>query len=246
MKLTNLNAIVSIIAGIIACVTGMYAINKPTPVLTAYVTDRIFYTPPQYDKLMLDIIDKSDYNKIYDRIDNIAKNAGFEEKSKLADEIRKSILSPFNSPFQYGLEEYRKLIFISLYNSGGATAKNIYIDYPEKVLVMVEDDKKDKIEKPDTISRLTIPSIRQSGNYRIWAWAKSDKFDKKSIIIGNEEQIAKIEYGEIHFGTASYLASFYENNERIIKTIFIMLIFLVTMLVCYHIFNFMKSMLKTK
>lgn len=169
MKLTNLNSITSIIAGIIACITGIYAINKPTPVLTAYLTDSIFYTPPQYDKLMLKVIAESGYKKIYDRIDSIANNTEFEEKSKLVDDIRKSILTPFNSPFQNGLEEYRKLIFISLYNSGDATAKNVYIDFPEKVLVMVEDDKKEKFEKPDIISRLTVPSIRQNGNYRIWA-----------------------------------------------------------------------------
>ena len=246
MKLTNLNSIISIVAGIIACITGIYSINKPTPVLTAYLTDSIFYTPPQYDKLMLKVIAESGYKKIYDRIDSIANNTEFEEKSKLVDDIRKSILTPFNSPFQNGLEEYRKLIFISLYNSGDATAKNVYIDFPEKVLVMVEDDKKEKFEKPDIISRLTVPSIRQNGNYRIWAWAKNDKFDKKSIIIGNEEQIAKIEYGEIHFGRASDFASFYENNERIIKTVFIMIIFLITLLLSYHGLKFIRSTLKTK
>ncbi|MCU6339318.1 hypothetical protein KW823_22585, partial [Enterobacter quasiroggenkampii] len=104
MKLTNLNSIISIIAGIIACITGIYAINKPTPVLTAYLTDSIFYTPPQYDKLMLKVIAESGYKKIYDRIDSIANNTEFEEKSKLVDDIRKSILTPFNSPFQNGLE----------------------------------------------------------------------------------------------------------------------------------------------
>jgi len=246
MKLNSLNHIVSIAAGLISAFLGLYNIDKPVPYLSAYVTDNIFYTPPQYDDLMRRTLKESDYEKIYDRIDSISKDAEFIEKLKFVKEVIKSILTPFNPPFQNGLDEYKRLIFISVHNSGDASAKDIYIDYPEKVLVMIIDDKREKIEKPDALTRLNIPSIRQGGNYRVWAWAKSNDFDKNAIRIGNELQIAKIEYGDVHFGTSSYLASFYEDHERIIKTILLMFIFLIGSIVSYLLFYLGKQILKTE
>lgn len=244
MKIKTLNLIVSMIAAIITTIIAIDNNDKPASYLTAYVTDNIFYTPPQYHEIMMLTVKEADYGKIYDRIDSISNGAEFAEKSKFANEIMRSILTPFNPPFQDGLEKYKRLVYISVHNSGDASAKNIYIDYPEQVLVMVLDDKKEKIENPGVLTRLSIPSIRQGGNYRIWAWAKNNNFDKSAIRIGNENQIANIEYGELHFGTSSYLASFYENHERIIITIFGMLIFIGTLIVSYLTFNFVKEILK--
>ena len=241
MKINNLSMIVSMITGIITTIITIYSINKPASHLTAYVTDNIFYTPPQYNEIMSLTLDEADYNNIYDRIDSVAQNARFEEKSKFVKEIINSILTPFKPPFQNGLEEYKKLIFINVHNSGDASAKDLYIDYPEKVLVMVIDDKKEKIKKPDALTRLSIPSIRQGGNYKVWAWARNNKFKKSDIRIGNENQIAKIKYGELHFGTSSNIASFYENHETIIKTIFTIVMSLGSLTICFLLFHLRKK-----
>ncbi|VUT05936.1 hypothetical protein [Klebsiella spallanzanii] len=246
MKINTISLIISMITGIITTIIAVYSIDKPASHLTAYVTDSFFTPPPQHNKIMRLTFEKADYNKIYDRIDSLSKTSNFEEKSKFVKEIINSILTPFNPPFQNGLWEYKKLIFIKVHNSGDASAKDIYIDYPEKVLVMVIDDKKEQIEKPNALTRLSIPSIRQGGNYSVWAWAKNNDFKNSAIRIGNDNQIAKIEYGERHFGTSSYIASFYENHERIIKAIFTVLVFLGTLTVCSLIFNLGKKMLKTE
>ena len=108
MKINNLSMIVSMITGIITTIITIYSINKPASHLTAYVTDNIFYTPPQYNEIMSLTLDEADYNNIYDRIDSVAQNARFEEKSKFVKEIINSILTPFKPPFQNGLEEYKK------------------------------------------------------------------------------------------------------------------------------------------
>ena len=97
MKINNLSMIVSMITGIITTIITIYSINKPASHLTAYVTDNIFYTPPQYNEIMSLTLDEADYNNIYDRIDSVAQNARFEEKSKFVKEIINSILTPLEN-----------------------------------------------------------------------------------------------------------------------------------------------------
>ena len=135
MKINNLSMIVSMITGIITTIITIYSINKPASHLTAYVTDNIFYTPPQYNEIMSLTLDEADYNNIYDRIDSVAQNARFEEKSKFVKEIINSILTPFKPPFQNGLEEYKKYGYhinnIS-YDLHSENIPNIMTEYEEK------------------------------------------------------------------------------------------------------------------
>ena len=245
MKLEKIALIISIITGVIGSIIGIYSLYKPSADLKAYVTDSIFYTPPQYDKLMRKTIEDSDYTKVFSLVNSISENANFEDKSKVVESIIQSIRIPFSSVFPEGIEEYKRLVFIGLHNNGNATAKDVYIDFPGKVLTMAMDDKNDTIDKSDLISRFLIPSIRQDGTYRIWAWAKNNEFKKENIRIGTDNEVTKIEYGEVHYGMASYVATIYEEHTRLFIAIVIALIFITCMTISYLFFFLICQLLKS-
>lgn len=210
----KLNTIITyFVTIIIAGIGGFIPIYKefttPSPKLYASVQSNIFYTPSQYDSLMKKTLEESDWNKLYSLINPVTTEISFDEKKKLVEQLQKKILMPWSAPFNHGLNKYQGLLFILIENDGDAIAKNVYIDFPETVLLDIEDDKKETSSSNGPIKRYTIPSIRQKGQYKIWIWTQNSSLNKYDIKIGSDDQITNIEYYEKYSGIASLLASNY-------------------------------------
>ena len=220
MKLKQVGAVLTFIFGLMGAYSAWQEITKPSSHLTAFISDSIFYTPPQFNHLMEQVIKKADYDDIQNMIDGVAREATFPEKQKLRDNIVNRIMTPFSPPFDHSLAEYRRLIYVDVANNGAALAKNIYIDFPEKVLVMIEDDKQESVEKAEPLTRLEIGSIKQNGKYRVWAWAKSNDFSKYKINVGSDDEVAEMKFEEGYTG----FEAFFAENAREILLIILMLI----------------------
>lgn len=226
----------------LATAGGLYhEVSKPKASLTAYVNKDIFYTPPQYDNKMAELLNKSDFGNIYDSIDSISKSASFDNKKNLVTKLLEYLRIPFTTPFENGLAEYKKQVFIYVKNDGDAIAKNVYVDYPQKVLLMIEDDKGDYSNEKNLTARYVIPSIRQGGHYRIWAWIKGDSFDEDKIKIGSDDQVAKIEIGQISYGNTGNIIILIQNNIGLIIFGISLCIFLVVFSLSITISHFFEK-----
>ena len=80
----------------------------------------------------------------------------------------------------------------------------------EKVLVMVyRRQKRNKLKTRMRLLNLSIPSIRQGGNYKVWAWAKIINLKKAILELEMKTKLPKrLNTVELHFGTSSNIASF--------------------------------------
>lgn len=237
MKLRQVGAVLTFIFGLLGAYSAWQEITKPSSHLTAFVSDSIFYTPPQFNHLMEQVIKQADYDDIQNMIDGVAGEATFSEKQKLRDDIVKRIMTPFSPPFDHSLAEYRRLIYVDVANNGAALAKNIYIDFPEKVLVMIEDDKQESVEKAEPLTRLEIGSIKQNGKYRVWAWAKSNDFNKYKMNVGSDDEVAEMKFEE---GYTGFEAFFAENAREILLIILMLFPFFL-----YFAYNALCSVLRT-
>lgn len=226
----KIGLIVAIISGLATAGGVLNEITKPKPALTARIYQDTFYLPPDYKDKILEYYKKIDWQKIYDSIDVVDENGDSQKKRKLTNDIFSTMIIPFAAPFDHGLDAFKTKAFVYVANNGEAIAKDVYVDFPEKVLLMVEDDKGDLPHTEGLTSRYKIPSIRQGGHYKIWAWAKSDKFNKYDINIGNESQVAKIDLGELYYGKTGKVLNLLEEN------IFFVVVF-ITMLVFYIIYS---------
>lgn len=226
----KIGLIVAIISGLATAGGVLNEITKPMPALTARIYQDTFYLPPDYKDKILEYYKKIDWQKIYDSIDVVDENGDSQKKRKLTNDLFSTMIIPFAAPFDHGLEAFKTKAFVYVANNGEAIAKDVYVDFPEKVLLMVEDDKGDLPHTEGLISRYKIPSIRQGGHYKIWAWAKSEKFNKYDINIGNESQVAKIDFGELYYGKTGKVLNLLEEN------IFFVVAF-ATMLVIYIIYS---------
>lgn len=226
----KIGLIVAIISGLATAGGVLNEITKPKPALTARIYQDTFYLPPDYKDKILEYYKKIDWQKIYDSIDVVDENGDSQKKRKLTNDLFSTMIIPFAAPFDHGLEAFKTKAFVYVANNGEAIAKDVYVDFPEKVLLMVEDDKGDLPHTEGLTSRYKIPSIRQGGHYKIWAWAKSDKFNKYDINIGNESQVAKIDLGELYYGKTGKVLNLLEEN------IFFVVVF-ITMLVFYIIYS---------
>lgn len=226
----KIGLIVAIISGLATAGGVLNEITKPKPALTARIYQDTFYLPPDYKDKILEYYKKIDWQKIYDSIDVVDENGDSQKKRKLTNDLFSTMIIPFAAPFDHGLEAFKTKAFVYVANNGEAIAKDVYVDFPEKVLLMVEDDKGDLPHTEGLTSRYKIPSIRQGGHYKIWAWAKSDKFNKYDINIGNESQVAKIDFGELYYGKTGKVLNLLEEN------IFFVVVF-ITMLVFYIIYS---------
>lgn len=220
----NIGLLVAIISGLATAGSFLDEITKPKPVLTANIYQDVFYLPPEYNDKIVAFFKKIDWKQIYNSIDKVDVNGDPEQKRKLTDELFSTMTIPFTSPFEYGLEAFKTKAFVYITNNGEAIAKDVYVYFPEKVLLMVEDDKGDVPHTEGLTSRYKIPSIRQGGHYKIWAWAKSDKFNKYDINIGTESQVAKIDFGELYYGKTGRLVNLIEENIVVVVILFALLI----------------------
>lgn len=202
--------------GLISCVGVVFTIYvtlaKPTANLSAYVSTGIFYTPPQYEKQLSSMRNQAKWDNIYSILDPISTNIEFESVKEAVEKIQKVIYTPYSSPFGSGLDEYRTLVYIFVENNGRAIASNVYVDFPEEALMMVEDDKEEYSFTSDLVKRYNIPLIRQNGKYRIWAWVKSEKseFNQYKLNISSDNLVAKINYAESYSGIEAKFAESYK------------------------------------
>lgn len=232
--LPKLGLIVSIISSLASAVWILHEWNKPTPVLMAQVSDNIFYTPPQYYLSMLQYSKEINWQKVYNSMSDVNDPAYTGVKERVASDIINTMRIPFLPPFENGLEDYRTQVFIYIENNGEAISKDVYVDFPSKVLLMVKDDKGDTSHEDNLISRYKIPSIRQGGHYKLWAWVKNDdNFNKYKVKIGSEDQIANIEIGETYFGKTGKVINLIQENMTffVMCLSFILFIFILCLFV---------------
>lgn len=240
--ITKIGLIVAIISGLATIGGFLNEVTKPKSALTAMLYQDNFYIPPQFIDNNLEYFKKIDWDKIFNSIDNVDLNGDLEQKKQLTNTLVSTMRLPFSPPFDQGLESYKTKAFIYIKNNGDAIAKDVYVDYPDKVLLMVEDDKGDESHPEAPTSRYKIPSIRQGGHYKIWAWSKSDNFNKYKIKIGDENQIANLEFGEYYYGKTGRLISSIEENI----TLFIISFGIIVISMIYLIFIIASSLFKRK
>ncbi|MEQ9849734.1 hypothetical protein [Pectobacterium brasiliense] len=220
--------LIGAISAIVSIISVIYTLTRPVPNLTAYVRQYAFVVPPQFKDNLSPIKDYigifGDSNLDY-LINGISGELDVYERKKIIEKIQPLVSAPFAAPFEQGLNSYNNFISLNLHNSGDAIAKDIYIDFPETVLIAIIDDKKDvRIEKT-LLKRINIQSIKQNGLYRILVWGRSSNLDYKSIIIGSDNSVAKMKYFEEFYGMPSFLA---RNAREVLLIISIMSVFLIS------------------
>ncbi len=158
------------------------------------------------------MLTQAKWENIYSIIDPISKDIEFDSKKEAVEKIQSVIDTPYSEPFNKGLDEYKALVYISVKNDGNAVAKNVYVDLPEKALMMIEDDKEEYSSTDGLVKRYKISSIRQNGSYRLWAWVKSEisEFNQYQVNIGSDNLVAKVAYTESYSGLETKFAKNYK------------------------------------
>ena len=213
------------IFGLITCITSIgalcIALFKPSVDLIAYVDEpHTFYIPHQYIEKMTDLDTKASQSSLYEEIKKMDGETNFYSRWALSENLSK-IFRPY---FHLELNQFKSTIYFSVKNTGDAVAKDVYIELPENAILMVEEQSGNYQYPPSLLNKYKILSLRQNGEYRFWAWFKSgiDKIDQYGIKIGNDEQIAKIDYSQSYNGIQSLVA---ENYEFILAMLSLFIVF---------------------
>ncbi|EGR1452310.1 hypothetical protein O1D40_003511 [Vibrio cholerae] len=198
--------------GLIASITGIgtlyISLLQPSPTLTAYISYGIFYVPQQYQKQVKEINDLAKSYDIYNKLGDYDKELSYDQKKSISIQLSESITKVKKPYLTGGLHQFRSLVYFSVYNSGDAVAKNVYVELPAKALLMIEDQGGQYIHPDVLTNQYKIEHLRQKGQYRFWAWLpiETNKLNIYDIKIGNDEQVADIEYAETYSGYSALLA----------------------------------------
>jgi hypothetical protein len=212
LKAEKISALIFGLVTSVTAIVGSYILlSSPSPRLTAEVSKYVSYVPPQYSEMMLKSRKLANSETLSALIDKAVPDAQLEQKSELFEKFRKNMLAAWASPFEKGVGEFETMLFISIKNEGSAIAKDVYVDLPQRGLMMIEDDKKELITVAEQNRRYKIPSIRQDGKYKLWVWfpENTEKVDEYAVNIGNDQQTATIEYRKEYVGLAARVADFY-------------------------------------
>lgn len=210
--LPKIGFIVAILSGLATFGGFVRDLNKPSPNLNVKIDENAFNIPTQYIEKTVKFYNLISYEKIHDSIDEIVINGSSIEKDRLTNKIISLMFTQFSPPFEKSIFEYKKQYFIDITNTGGVIAKDVYVDYPEKVLLSTRDDNDNYSNNDTLVSSLKIPSIRQGGRYLIWVWTKNDKFDVSDIKIGTTDQVAKLSFGQTYYGKTGQIISAIQDN----------------------------------
>ncbi|AIR85239.1 hypothetical protein [Pantoea rwandensis] len=210
--LPKIGFIVAILSGLATFGGFVRDLNKPSPNLNVEIDENAFNIPTQYFEKTVKFYNSINYDKIHDLIDEIVITGTPLEKDRLTQKVIGLMSSQFSPPFEKSIFEYKKQYFIDITNTGGVVAKDVYVDYPEKVLLSTKDDNDNYSNEDSLVSSLKIPSIRQGGKYLIWVWTKNDKFDVNDIKIGTTDQVANISLGQTYYGKTGQIISAIQDN----------------------------------
>lgn len=205
----------ALIFGVITSVTaivGLYiGLSSPSPQLKAEVSKYVSYVPPQYTEMMRNNRNLANSESLSALIDKTVPDAQLKQKNELFEQVRKSMLAPWASPFDRGVGDFQTMLFIWIKNEGSAVAKDVYVDLPQKGLMMIEDDKTELVTVAEQTRRYKIPSIKQGGAYKLWVWfpSKLEEVDEYTVSIGNDQQTAKMEYSKEFVGWPARVADHY-------------------------------------
>jgi len=212
LKAEKISGILFGLVTAIATIIGSYiALSTPSADIKAEITKQVSYLPPQFDKLLDATLGSSSHESLSKLINETIPDSDFEKRDKLYKEFRSRMNTLWSGPFTEGIGQYETMIFIYIANEGSAVAKDVYIDLPQHGLLMVQDDKNENVEVSDLTRRYKIPSIRQQGTYKVWAWfpTTNQKFNEFEIRIGNDQQAAEIAYRKNFKGLQARVAEFY-------------------------------------
>ncbi len=224
--------------GLIASVTSIgtlyISLLQPSPTLTAYVSDGIFYVPKQYDEQIEDIAELTNSFGMQAQIEKLDEDLSYSSRVAISDGLSDSIEQLIRPYFKNGLSYFRSLVYISVHNSGDAVAKDVYIELPEKALLMIEDQSGEYSHPGGIYNHYKIDHLRQDGIYRFWVWFPTETNDLNvyDIKIGSDSQVAKVEYAEIYSGYSALLAK----HSKFVYTILFMFIFMF-LYMAYEVFT---------
>ncbi|EHH2418070.1 hypothetical protein J7X41_000678 [Vibrio parahaemolyticus] len=217
--------------GLIACITGVgtlyISLLQPSPSLAGYVHEGIFYVPEQYMRQEKEIEQLTNSYHIRSSLNEYEEDLSYSQKKNIADMLSDSIEKAKKPFFSEGLHKYRSLVYFHVYNNGDAVAKDVYIELPEKALLMIEDQGGQYSHPEELIHQYKIKQLRQKGKYRFWAWfpMENKEINIYDIKIGSDTQVADIEYAEEYTGYSALLARYSEFVYAVLAMFMFMFIY---------------------
>lgn len=201
------------LVALIASAAGLTAVYgaffKDEANLRAELTYDYQTYPRQFIDRMGSSSEELKYRYLYEKIEKLTEGSlNHEQINQIVDLSQKPYSDLFRPPFQSGLDKYATRLFIYLKNEGGKVAKDVYIKLPAKGIVEVRDDAKNHTLIETKTSNITIPSIVQNGDAKVWVYFDSD-FDEVrylTINIGHRDGVADIEIYESYKGLSANVA----------------------------------------
>lgn len=226
----NWERIGKFLVGFFACAAGIAAVYgtffKDEANLQATLTYDYQTYPRQFIERMDSSKEELKYRYLYESIEKVTEGSlNHEQISEIVGLSQKPYLDMFSDPFQSGLDKYGTRLFIYLKNRGGKVANDVYIKLPAKGIVQVRDDAKNHTLIEAKTTSVTIPSIVQNGDVRVWVYFDADFDDIRhsTINIGYSDGVADIDVYENYKGLSAKVAYY---SKEILLALFIMAVIL--------------------